>query len=376
MATAASPNSTTSDAEPTRRSTTLGRWLLPGVVVGAAVASLFGPIRSSGIWDPHELAVADLSRRIALTLLGGGQELALEGGPNDVPTLGDLARGQLPFTSVALGFRLFGLHEWAGRLPLALWGALGAAAVYLLVSRLADRVAGAFSVLALVTMPLYFLHARTMLGDIVAMSAVAIATLGFALALFDDRATSLRRSVWMLIGLLGAAAGYGTRGALIGVSIPALGVGCAYLVARPRQCSAYARSLAWPLLLLGVAAFWLGVRALGQAEADPTRFLAAVGANVAPPRKMPTHDAVIHYLGHGLFPWSAVIPFCIGRVFRAPPQASPAEMDRQAALRAVLIMVAAVALFVHGFLAPKVGMLPFVGVCALAGIVGLAFRGL
>src|SRR5687768_12925160 len=70
-------------------------WL--GVLAAAlTIGSLFGPIASSGIWDPHELGVADLARRIALNLLGA-EHLALQGGVNTVPTLGDLSRGQLPF---------------------------------------------------------------------------------------------------------------------------------------------------------------------------------------------------------------------------------------------------------------------------------------
>ncbi|MCE7892007.1 MAG: hypothetical protein DYH12_20285, partial [Sorangiineae bacterium PRO1] len=144
---------------------------LPLVAFALLLLSLFGPIAKSGIWDPFELRVAELSRRIALTLLGASG-LAIEGSTNSVPTLGELARGQLPFTSIALGFKLFGLHEWAGRLPLAIWGTLGALSTYALVARLADRVAGAFAVLALATMPLYFLHSRTMLGDIVTMSSL------------------------------------------------------------------------------------------------------------------------------------------------------------------------------------------------------------
>jgi len=40
-----------------------------------------------------------------------------------------------------------------------------------LLARLVDRVAAAFSVIALSTMPLFFLGARTILGDVVTMSA-------------------------------------------------------------------------------------------------------------------------------------------------------------------------------------------------------------
>src|SRR3954453_14813728 len=36
-----------------------------------ALGSLFGAISASGLWEPYELTVADLARRIAVTLLGG-----------------------------------------------------------------------------------------------------------------------------------------------------------------------------------------------------------------------------------------------------------------------------------------------------------------
>ena len=116
-----------------------------------------------------------------------GQNLVIDGATNTVPTAGELGRGELPFTSVAFGLRLFGLSEWAGRLPMALWGLVGVVATYLFVARLVDRIAAAFSVVVLATMPLYFLGARTILGDIVTMAGLAVATAGLALAVFDDR---------------------------------------------------------------------------------------------------------------------------------------------------------------------------------------------
>ncbi|MDB5219022.1 MAG: hypothetical protein JWO86_6949, partial [Myxococcaceae bacterium] len=131
------------------------------------------PLTRAGLWDPHELNVADLARRIALNLHGAA-DLALEGADNSLPHMNDLGRPQLPFTSIALGFKTFGLHEWAGRGPLALWGVLGVLATYGWVSRLVDRRAGLFAAVALTTMPLYFVQSRTMLGDIVMMSAFAM----------------------------------------------------------------------------------------------------------------------------------------------------------------------------------------------------------
>src|SRR4029077_20394027 len=107
------------------------KWL-PLAIAAALPLLLFyvlPPLTRSGLWDPFELNVADLARRVALNLHGAAS-LALEGADNSLPQLNDLGRPQLPFTSIAMGFKMFGLHEWAGRAPLALWGVLGVAATY------------------------------------------------------------------------------------------------------------------------------------------------------------------------------------------------------------------------------------------------------
>ena len=355
-------------------------WLL-GLVIAITAASLFGPLSASGIWDPHELRVADLSRRIALALLGA-KELAVEGALNTVPTLGELARGQLPFTSVALGFRLFGLHEWAGRLPLAVWGVAGVLATWVLIARLADRSAAAFGALVLATTPLYFLHARTILGDVVTMSAVAIATLGFGLATFDRpsggarNAGPLQRALWLLVGLIGLGAGFGARGLLIGVTVPALGVGLAWLITRGLRTARdrfgdFSGLLA---LAIGLVALGVGTTALVRVLDRPTEFSMLVGSAINKERVLPTFDLVIHHLGHGLFPWSALIPLAVGRMLCAPPGADPAELERQGALRALLMLVAVAGFVVYGAIAPATGHIPFGPVFALAAIAGLGLR--
>ena len=49
------------------------------------------PLSRSGLWDPYELNVADLSRRIALHLFQATQ-LALDNADNSLPHLNDLGR--------------------------------------------------------------------------------------------------------------------------------------------------------------------------------------------------------------------------------------------------------------------------------------------
>src|SRR5262249_21328914 len=163
------------------------------VVVLLGILSFCMPLGKSGIWDPFELTVADLSRRIAINVFGA-HSLTLEGADNTMPKLGDLGRGELPFDSIAMGFRVFGLHAWSGRLPLAVWGIVGLVSLYWLLARLVDRRTGLYAAVILSTMPLYFMQARTMLGDIVTMAAVSMAFAGLGVAAFD-RESSLRTRI-------------------------------------------------------------------------------------------------------------------------------------------------------------------------------------
>jgi 4-amino-4-deoxy-L-arabinose transferase-like glycosyltransferase len=348
------------------------RRLLPFAAFALAVASFFGMIARSGIWEPHELKVADLSRRIAVGLFGA-TNLA-SAGENIVPTAPDLGRGELPFTSVALGLKLFGLSEWAGRLPMALWGLAGAVATFWLLSRLVDRATASFAVIVLATMPLYFLQARTILGDIVAMASLAVATAGLAVAVFDPRLSTAFRFASWLVGGAGMAGGYGARGVLIGVVVPSLAIGLAWLVRRdPSRRDRIADVLGGLALALGAAAAFIGLRVLLRAEDH--QYSRLIGATIEMRRQVLTHDVIVHQLGHALLPWSALLPFALGRLLR-PPLATGDEFERESSARVVIIAVAALSFGVYTGLAPLTGALPYGGVFALAAAAALFFRDL
>ncbi|HTM43607.1 MAG TPA: glycosyltransferase family 39 protein [Polyangiaceae bacterium] len=355
-----------------------GRPVLFGLAWLGALLSLFAPLARSGIWDPYELEVAEFSRRIAVNLMNA-PGLALAGLENRVPILRELGRGQLPFSSVALGFKVFGLHDWSGRLPLALWGLLGIIATYVLVRRLLDRAAAPFAVLMLASCPLYFLQARTMLGDIVSMAALAIACTGFGLALFDDRLKQGSRGWWaaVFIGALGVVSGFGCRGVFFGVALPTLSVAAVALVQAPLNPGQWRTArgfLAFSCAAVGMGALYLGLRALLNASADDYSMI--LGSEVAHLRKLPTHDSVLHALGHGMLPWSALIPFALGTVVHTPPLADALQWKRESALRSLVLVVGALALLAHGLLAPLIGELPFSGVFAFACAVAILARDL
>jgi 4-amino-4-deoxy-L-arabinose transferase-like glycosyltransferase len=347
--------------------------LAPVLVLVACCASLVVPLARYGLWDPHELRAIDLARRIALHWFGA-TELGLEGVANTLPSRGELDRGELPFSSMALGLRLFGLAAWAGRLPLALWAMLGLVATYTLVARLVDRAAAALSVLVLATMPLYFVHARTMLGDAVTMASLAIALAGLALALFDT-APRATRLAWFAAGLLGLGTGALTRGLLLGVAVPALGVGLGWVatrVAGADRNERLATVLAAVVLGVGAAATLFGLVTLRRALDEPERYFATLGFGYSPPTSAPTFDAVVHQLGHGLFPWSALLPPALARLALSRGATEPS--GAAVGLRVTLVMVVAVAVTAWGGLAPFAGVLPFGAVAPLAVVLALVLR--
>jgi 4-amino-4-deoxy-L-arabinose transferase-like glycosyltransferase len=355
--------------------------VLTALAAGVGVVSLLVPLRFGGLWAPYELDMAELSRRIAVALHGAAR-LVLQGQENTVPILSELGKGQLPFSCVALGFQLFGLSDWAGRLPLALWGVLGVLGTYALVSRLADRVSAAFAAIVLATMPLYFLQARTLLGDAVTIAAVALATSGLALATFvpapsesaaDPGMRRGARALWALLGLVGLAAGFASRGVLVGVACPALGVGVAWLALLCSGSQGARRNMN----ALGAVSLGIGLLALGLGVAvllrqNSAEYLEVLGSALNEPRKFPSHESVLHVLGFALFPWSAALPFLLAVVLGGGRERPPLEN----ALVICLLSVFSVALAIHVLVAPYSGQVPFSGTFALAGLLAVAFRDL
>ncbi len=344
------------------------------------------PLTKSGLWDPYELNVADLARRLALNL-HGATSLALDGADNSLPHLNDLGRPQLPFTSIALGFKLFGLHEWAGRAPLATWGLLGVLATYAFVARLVDKRAGLYSAVALTTMPLYFVQARTMLGDVVTMSAMAMAFGGLTVAAFDRDAAgptpAARRLPWVVMAVVGLAAGFASRGAIVGVAVPTLAValsrGLVWAAASgergeqdTHESDSFGDGVAALCSIVGVFAL---VRGLNDFATDDHINLSVwVGAIVKTQPKYPTFDYFIGHLGPALAPWSAFVPFAMGRMFISPIGRPPSAHLRESTARMAILVGAAVAFTAHGWLASRTDLIAFSAPAILAAACGIAIR--
>lgn len=364
-----------SSATPPATASSKASWLSsPRLQLGLAalltLASLLLPIAGHGLWEPHELALSDWGRRTAVHLFGA-ESLALPGSNNLIPTVEEVGRGELPVLSVAASVSLFGLEAWAVRLPMAIWALLGVAATTLACHRLASPRSARWAAVILATMPLFFGHARTALGDVVTMSALAVTFAALALACFDARLRPWQRAVCVATGGVFAVAGLYCRGALIGIALPTLSVGLAWLVSsRPvRDPKDHRLLVGGGCVAIGTVAAIVGVAALVSATADDYRI--ALGSAVDPLKKLATHDAVIHYLGHGLFPYAAVAPLVAGVLLRAP-SGSADEKRRTGSFRLGLVLVVGLGVLFYGVLAPQVGLMPFGPVFAIALLIALA----
>jgi len=358
-----------------------GKWgpLALAAALPFAFFFVLPPLTKSGLWDPYELNVADLARRLALNVFGAAN-LALDGADNSMPHLNDLGRPELSFDSIALGFKMFGLHEWAGRAPLAIWGVAGVLATYAFVSRLTDKRAGLFAAAVLTTTPLYFVQARTMLGDVVTMASLAMAFGGLAVAVFDrdekGPTSIVARAPWLAMGIFGLVTGYMSRGGLLGVAGPALGVAAAWGVTRAASSDRDRDVLGMVVALVaGFAGAFALVRALGVFAEDKVTDLSPwLGAMVKSQPKYPTFEYYIGHIAHSCAPWSAFVPFALGRLFIAPIGRTGFVARRETDARVAVLIGATIMFVLHGWLAARTDLIPFEGVCLLAAACGIAIR--
>lgn len=352
-----------------------------GVWVGAGIGfgSLLPPLFAAGPLEPQELRCAELARRVAHHLFGMSEAL-IEGANNEWMTLGVLGSGELPFTSAALGYVCFGLRIWAVRLPMALWALLGIVAVAALVTRFEGRRAGGYAAAILATMPLFYLQARTMLGDAATLGLHAVALAGLGVAVFAPAAAGrwshVGRAIPLAIGLGGVVGGYLCRGALFGVAPPTLGVGVAWAIARSTGREGSDRPPWAPgafVALLGIGSLLLGLFTFAAALQDPARFRLPLGTAVAVAPQAPSFDAVLAQLGQGLFPYGGLLLVAVGQILRGPP-ATASGSTSAGGVRLVLLATAVVALALHGGLGPYLSPIPFVASAPLAGIMAIALR--
>lgn len=165
---------------------------------------------SFGLWDPVEIKQADLAQEVAKT--GSWHDVTIDGRYSPRPPL--------YIWAVALGFKVLGVNEMAGRLPLALMGLLTLLLAYRVGRRLISREAGMGAALVLGTTPAFIFQARQLESDMLLYASILASVGGLAAYIWP---ASGKRCRWdLLIGAAGLVAGFLSRSLIIGVAFPLL----------------------------------------------------------------------------------------------------------------------------------------------------------
>jgi 4-amino-4-deoxy-L-arabinose transferase-like glycosyltransferase len=335
---------------------------------GFVAVVLLVRLSAFGIWDPWELGSADAARRLA----------------SGEPAGSDL---NASIWLVSKGFQWFGIHEWAGRLPIALAGVLTTVFAYLLGARFGDARTGAYAALITGTSPLFVFNARAMLGEAPGFAVQA----GLALCALQALAVGQRapqrpaqertqpawtRWAWVAASLAVTALAVMTRGALLGALPPLAAAVLVALTFRARQ-----RPLG---LLVGASALVVALSALVLRDvlhdsAEPSLWIGGRVSSGAPP----TFDAVLEHVFHAFAPWSALLPLALGRLWQRTarlPVTSDAAAHVPAEETELGLLAVGWAALGYGvqtlFVSRYGGEVAFLPVVALAALVALFLRDL
>lgn len=265
--------------------------LLAVCAFGVACAILLFGLGRHGIWDPAELSLAEAVRA----------HDAFAGRP---PLYGRL---------VGAGIRWFGANEWSGRALIALAGVAATALTMALARLSGDARTAAYAGILAVASPLAVLNARWMIGDAPAFLAQAAIGLGaFALSFAPGGATRTRAGSMVAIGILasGIALGIATRGALLTVAPPLLGILVVALV-EPRLDTSVARARA----VVASVALVLGLVLAYRVRADSGSYELLLGG-VAGGTQPPSFERFVQTAFHALAPISPIFVIACARVVR------------------------------------------------------------
>jgi len=348
----------------------LGRPRQDQIAAGAAalvvMALVLIKIGSFGIWDPWELAAADLARNVS-----EGEALEVT-----TPALGAWL--------VAQGFSIFGIHEWAGRLPIAISGLLALLALGWGMARASGVRAGALAAIITASTPLFLLNSRGMMGAapgflgsaLVFFFALELATVETEEGRSEAEVQRARiiAGVGLLFALVLSTLG---SGILLGVAPPLLGVGAALLARGEVVLKATKNPRA--IIATGVVALaaLIGVGVLRAVVGDVAGYSMWLGGA---PHEMQagTFEVVIEQVFHGFAPWTAVLP--IGFGWLAFREDSPDRPRRQSVMGLGAVAWAAFAFAAVTMYSARYGTAPYpapiaLGIVAAVGLLEVQRHG-
>ena len=356
-------------------------------IVFFAAALVLPRLGSFGFWDPWELKIAEHAR-----------DMASSSSVFDV-TVDKRFTAEPPLDLVlsAVGMRILSVGELGGRIGNGLCAILAILAVYWAGLGLFRRRAAVLSALALGSIPLFVLEARQLISAMPLVAGLALALGGFGRYAWPADGT--RRIRDLVVAAAGLLMGLLSGGAMLGVALPSLAVAGTLLVAfglRPRAAEASTPS---PLCAAGVGpdvaaevGFGQGLFVKGARGRAALIAVAALGVlvltwtfaagNVAgkfslllggvPRAATPatTFEFFVKQLGFGLFPWSALAVFALGRPLIRLGGGSEPDGDRLAFSQLYLLVFAAFGFGLSSLFVIMTGEARFVALAPIALAVG------
>ncbi len=237
-------------------------------------------------------------------------------------TLGPPMQGWM----IRTGLRVFGVHDWAARLPFALAGLLVTVLVYLLGTWMFGWFAGLVSAFVLLGFPGFLFDARLLTSNMDATLALTLAVGGFAL-FFWERSGKVVRTTGALAATAGMVMGYFAAGAVLGVLLPCLVALTAVAAVFLSKRQDMERKTRWVYIFsMGLlAAVVVGLTIQTQVEIrDPQGYSSFLGATprhattvasyegiTTPPSRPVMFDALVRHVAYSTFPWVGLLPIAL-----------------------------------------------------------------
>jgi len=259
------------------------------LLAALALVLFFPKLGSFGFWDPYEIKVADAARNVVTDQQSLAQATHVIGRPPATVVL------------VTAGFRLFGIGELGGRLPIAITSLFAVLACFYAGSSLIRRRGALLASFILATAPAFLLGARQLTTNAPLLLATSLTVGALArLCWPPEGSPPIMRVVDVLALVAGIFIGFTSGALLVGVVAPLAAVAVALLASPNRPRVEFA-------IGLGVAAV-AGLGAAGWAWAHPAGYSALLGGIPHPFLNSAVFTNALKQLGFGLFPWIALLP--------------------------------------------------------------------
>ena len=302
---ALTPDASAPDSQPAASPSSLPIAYDVAALLALSVTVFFFHLGSYGLWEPDEGRYAEIARE----MLHGGSEI--------IPHLNYVAYVEKPpllYWLTAFSFSVFGLSEFAARLPVAIAALIGVFATYIFTLRTFGRRHALIASAILATTPLYAVMAQVLTTDMLLTALVTIANFSLYLH-WRDQTGARWREQWCWIAYFAMGLAVLAKGP-VGAALPILSI-VVFLAWRGELRGAIARFHAIGGLALTtlIAAPWFIATTIRVPGFFDFYFIGEHFRRIFDSQY--SHSEPFYFflpvLALGLLPWSMLVPFLTWR---------------------------------------------------------------